>query len=130
MPKIRSQLPAMLPILSLVRGPAIRVQITRKQNSYRRTRKCDALFEAAKIFSSEKKNHTGRMKRLPAPVAHRIGKAPYENIARPQTFSPAPQGSQRILLKSKKFVKCKLQKANSAVSSKGKISRDAGWQGK
>jgi hypothetical protein len=47
--------------------------------------------------------------RLPPPEAHRIGKVRYENIARPQTFSPAPPETKRILLKSKKFVNASLR---------------------
>jgi hypothetical protein len=71
-----------------------------------------ALDDAKEIFSnqkeSEQKNHTRRASQLPAPVAHRIEKAFFEDIARPQAFFSGPPTNGRILLKSKKFVKCKL----------------------
>jgi hypothetical protein len=56
---------------------------------------CASRLDTAKIVSSERENeqgnHTRRANQLPAPVAHRIEKAFFEDIARPQTFSPAPQ---------------------------------------
>src|SRR5690348_3407193 len=69
----------------------------RKKGAARRMtfQECATRFDTAKIVSSERENeqgnHTRRANQLPAPVAHRIEKAFFEDIARPQTFSPAPQ---------------------------------------